>query len=67
MTDTKKPTGVGEDTAHRPKIVTEDELDKNWKRTFGNSKRRIKNASPTKERMETTVGKLSNISDEKMG
>ena len=66
MSEKKKPTGVGEDTAHRPMIIDDRTLEENWKRIFGNPKRRKKNA-PTKTRMEKTNRKSSIVSNAKVG
>ena len=56
MDEKKKPTGVGEDTAHRPMIITEDELADNWNRIFGHYYEENENAS-TKARVEKTKRK----------
>jgi hypothetical protein len=66
MSEVKKPMGVGEDTAHRPLFITIEKLDENWKRTFGNSKRRKKNVS-SQTRVEKKNRKSSSIPDEEVG
>ena len=66
MSETKKPLGIGEDTAHRPMIIDNETLELNWKRIFGNPKRRKKNAS-IKTRMEKTNRESSIVSNAKMG
>ena len=66
MDKKKKPTGVGEDTAHRPMIITEDELADNWNRIFGQYYEENENAS-SKTRMEKKNRKSSNIPNKKVG
>lgn len=66
MDSKKKPTGVGEDVAHRPMLISEDELAENWKRTFGSYYEEGEDASP-KTRVEKKNRKSSSVSNEKMG
>lgn len=66
MDEKKKPTGIGEDTTHRPMVINDETLEENWKRTFGHSKKEKPNAT-SKTRMENANRKPSNVSNEKVG